>query len=399
VLCKVEHDTPAVQTRYQKLWDAWADYLLCDFDEVHNFYGLQDLVTRTIHSSGEVFVQRVRKETGDVAMELKVFEGDLVPHDKNEKLKDGGYIIQGVEFSSKGKRVAYWVLPVHPGDAALIPGKSNEPVRIPATEIIHLFKVKRPGQVRGMPTGTTVIIKMRDFEDLSDAQLLKQKIAACFVAFRESTNVDPKLFGKKEDEAISDKLEPGAMEDVPEGKKMTFANPPTTADYPAFAKWIMHEIAAGYGLPYELLTGDLSNVNFSSAKYGWNEFNRQIEAWRWKVLIPRFCEQVFKWFKEAVSLTGARAVGVTAAWTPPRREMIDPTREVPAMINEIRGGTATLSEKIREKGNDPEKVFKERAEDNAKLDKLGIVLDSDPRTVSKSGLAQQTPPDLQDQAA
>ena len=42
-------------------------------------------------------------------------------------------------------------------------------------------------------------------------------------------------------------------------------------------------------------------------------------------------------------------------------------------------------------GYDPDEVFEEIAEDNKKLDKLGIVLDSDARKVTNGGMLQQDP--------
>ena len=39
----------------------------------------------------------------------------------------------------------------------------------------------------------------------------------------------------------------------------------------------------------------------------------------------------------------------------------------------------SLRDAIREQGYDPEEVFKEIAETNKELDRLGIILDSDPR--------------------
>jgi capsid protein len=44
------------------------------------------------------------------------------------------------------------------------------------------------------------------------------------------------------------------------------------------------ELAAGVGLTYELLTGDLSQVNYSSIRAGLIEFRRRMEALQWQVL-------------------------------------------------------------------------------------------------------------------
>jgi capsid protein len=68
--------------------------------------------------------------------------------------------------------------------------------------------------------------------------------------------------------------------------------------------------------------------------------------------------------------------------------MIDPQKEIAASKDEVRAGFKSLAESIREKGNDPEVTFKEIAETNKTLDKLGIKLDTDPRYVTEFGQEQ-----------
>jgi len=82
---------------------------------------------------------------------------------------------------------------------------------------------------------------------------------------------------------------------------------------------------------------------------------------------------------------------VSVTWTPPRRELIDPTKEIPAKISAIRSGIETLSDVIRQSGGHPGDQFKEIKADNDAIDALGLILDSDPRKVNKAGVAQIEP--------
>ena len=50
----------------------------------------------------------------------------------------------------------------------------------------------------------------------------------------------------------------------------------------------------------------------------------------------------------------------------------------------------TLAEAIARQGRNPDAVLAEIASMNTKLDAAGIVLDSDPRRVTKTGSAQTT---------
>jgi capsid protein len=147
---------------------------------------------------------------------------------------------------------------------------------------------------------------------------------------------------------------------------------------------MLYRVAAGLGVTAEALTGDLSQVNFSSGRLGWQEFGRSIDAWRWQMFIPTFCAGVARWFSDVTGITGA------PTWTPPARTLIDPTREVPAIRDAVRAGLMSLAEAQREQGYDPTTLLEEIAQTNAQLDAMGIRLDSDPRVDKPAAQAAET---------
>ncbi|MDZ4678405.1 MAG: phage portal protein [Oligoflexia bacterium] len=369
------------------LWKKWAETTECDADGVNDFYGLQTLVMRTIAESGEVLVRRRRRFSQDkttVPFQLQILEPDFIDTFREGKISNSGnYIIQGIEFDVLGRRVAYYLYKEHPGNNALVTSFGLQSSRVDASEILHLYRVDRPGQVRGVPWSAPIMLKLRDFDEFEDAQIVRQKIAACFAAFIRDIETPVDLTSAQT--SLGDKIEPGAIEALPPGKDITFPNPPQLSDYAQFSSITLHAIAIGFGIPYEALTGDLSQVNFSSGRMGWLEFQRNIEQWRWNLIIPRFCDPIWQWFLEAASLLGNDITGIVATWTPPRREMIDPAKEVSATRDAIRSGLLTQSEAIRQQGYDPEQQFEEMNQDNQRLDSLGLILDSDPRKTSQAG--------------
>lgn len=372
----------------QLLWEAWGESTACDANGMLDFYGLQSLIMREIVEAGEVLVRRRRRKNSmglPVPVQLQVLEGDHIDTVKNESLSNGNRVIQGIEFDSTGKRVAYYIHPDHPGDAFYTKTPFAIPERVPATEILHLFRVERAGQARGIPWGTPVIVRLKDFDEYEDAQLTRQKVSACFTAFVHDTESADLSTEERE---VAERVEPGMIEILPPGKSVSFGTPPVVTGFKEYSDVTLHEIAAGYGPTYEELTGDLSGVNFSSGRMGWLSYQREIEQWRWQMVIPILCKGVWTWFMDGAQLAGYQTSGISATWTPPRREMIDPTREVPAKIQEIRGGLITFSEAVRERGNDPQSHMDEMKQDNDKIDELGLILDSDPRKVNASGSKQ-----------
>jgi capsid protein len=62
------------------------------------------------------------------------------------------------------------------------------------------------------------------------------------------------------------------------GKDIKFNAPATVGGYAEYKKAMLRTAAAGLRLPYELLSGDLSDVNFSSIRAGIVEFRRFVSA-------------------------------------------------------------------------------------------------------------------------
>lgn len=373
-----------------EVWKAWGETTDCDADGLHDFYGIEALVLRTIAESGECLIRRRWRRASDglaLPFQLQVLEPDFIDTSKDTAApdKDGRETVQGIQFDALGRRTGYWLYSRHPGDNAVW-GRTESRL-VPAEDIIHVYRVRRPGQVRGVPWPAPVIMRLRDFDEFEDAQLIRQKIAACFAAFVTDTEggaVAPD--GKPK--AISDSIEPGIMEVLPPGKSIAFADPPGVTGYDEYTTTMLRGVAAGYGITYEALTGDLSGVNFSSGRMGWLEFQRNIDEWRWLMLIPRLCGGVWAWFAEAAALSGLNTEGVRAEWSPPRREMIDPVQETKATVNAIRAGLQSLPEAIRQQGYDPDAVFREIAETNKLLDDLGLVFESDARKITQAGQLQ-----------
>ncbi len=369
--------------RLVELWKQWAESMDCDADGLENFYGLQHKIMEAVVEGGEILVRRRWRKASDglpVPIQLQVLEADFLdeqkvgPNGKNQ-------IIQGIEFSPIGRRVAYWMFDEHPGSNSNY--RSIESRRIPAEDVIHVFLPKRPGQARGFTWFAPVMQRLRNFDEMEDALMEQAKIAACFSAFvtkDESSN-------KTKAPPLVERVEPGIIQELAQGESITFGTPPTFNGYEPYAWQGLHAISVGLGIPYELTTGDLKGVNFSSGRMGWLHFARRVDVWQWRMLIPQLCNGVWAWFMEAQAVLpdGVRE-DVKAEWTPPRREMVDPKSEIEAVKQRLRNGLLTWPDALRELGiTDPNAHAKNIQEANVLLDELGLIFDFDPRKVMAAG--------------
>ena len=78
---------------------------------------------------------------------------------------------------------------------------------------------------------------------------------------------------------------------------------------------------------------------------------------------------------------------LAVGWHTPKWAWVDPEKDVKAEIMAIRAGLKARSMSINETGLDEEEVDAQIARDNERADRLGLVLDSDPRKTDARGQA------------
>lgn len=371
--------------RAQNLWRQWAETTVCDADGMHDFYGLQSLAFSAMAESGEVMIRLRPRRPEDrlpLPLQLQVLEADYLSENEAEAIgvQRGNEFHRGIEFDALGRRVAYHLYREHPGSDRTFAG-TRETTRVPANEIIHLYRKDRPGQQRGISWYAPIATTLRDIDITEQAYIRRQQLANLFAGFIIGN--DPSDMMDEFADELPD-LQPGTMYAMRPGTQIEWSNPPDSTQDPAFRDWALHRVAAGYGLSYEALTGNLSEVNFSSARLGAQEMGRNIDSWVWNLFIPRFCQGVMRWFLDAVSIqTGMDTSDMTAEWTPPKRIQVDPNKENDAILKATKGGWMSIPEAIREQGYDPVAVAEENKAYLDLLDGMGLKVESDFRNSAK----------------
>lgn len=380
--------------RLNALWTDWYGTKACDWSEERDGYQMQAGMLGETVANGDCFL-RLRWMPGNghetVPLKLQVVPAAFCDHTKNEQFTPGKTIVQGVEFGARGQRTNYWMFEHHPNDTVAMPEPASKPV--PAALVLHMRREDEEGQVRGMPWGHACLITAKEAKEYKDAYLFRQKLANCAAGFIHDTDA-PTLNPAtgKTAATMPDTLEPGAMIALPQGKKITFNAPPDAGDYGPFMDDVAYEVAAAYGITHAMLTGRLKDVNFTSGRMGYMDVSKNIDSWRWLMVIPQTILPITEAFKEAVALKyGIDTSGFYAEVTPPLREMMDPPREVPAEIKAIRGGLVSLKESHRSRGMRSDRVLAEIQETNQELDDRKITLDTDPRKTTGQGQAQMDP--------
>ena len=128
------------------------------------------------------------------------------------------------------------------------------------------------------------------------AELLRKKFAAMMMRFITRQNPDDAFFPNAAPQEATDaggvagsgeqgvavaQLEAGTMTELEPGEDVKFSDPADVGgNYEAFERIQLLRIAAGLGLPYDMLTGDLSKTSYSSIRAAEITSYRRPFTWR-----------------------------------------------------------------------------------------------------------------------
>lgn len=369
--CAVEKWTSALvgkgwQTRPQHHDEDTRRTLSQDFEALYSRHLVA--LARGVVRDGEAFMQIV--VTSDRTMRLKQIAPDQVDPSLSRDLANGGRIIAGIEFDAEDNVVAYHVLRDAPGTPF---ASYSAPVRIIASDMLHVFDAQFPGQVRGLSWLAPAMLKLRDRDEASDAMLMQLKVASLITGFiRDVDGTAAGFDGESPGWDGNVSLEPGAMRVLPQGAELTFSQPGQgLAQAIEFIRSQDREIAAGLGLTYEALTGDMGQANYSSARVGLLEFRRHAEMMQRNLIEEQFLRPLWNRWIDFMAFTGFIPGNQIEAhrevrFVPPGWQWVDPRNEVQADVAAINAGLKSREEVVAGRGRDIDELDAERARDTEK---------------------------------
>lgn len=384
-------DNATYKELLQKLWLDWTDE--ADAEGLTDFYGLQARVAGELFEAGECFIrvrQRMARDGLVVPLQLQILPAEMLPYDLNVSTSTTR-VEMGIEFSPIGLRTAYHFLRNHPGTDQYDFTGGSMTVRVPASEVYHLYDPIRAGQMRGIPhtLAATVTLAMLGLYD--DAELERKRTAALFAAFVRrpaGDDADHPLGGVLTTTSATEPpqwgLEPGAVIDLEPGEDVSFSAPADVGNqYDAFQYRALTRAAAGMGVTYAALTGDLRQANYGSLRAGMITFRRKIQAKQNGILIYQMCRPIWRRWLDVATATGAAPWGAPeyvassrdlrrVKWQTPKWDWIDPYKDLQAEKLAVDNGFKSRSDVIEAEGYDPEETDARIADDRAREDELGL---------------------------
>jgi lambda family phage portal protein len=367
----------AAKAAIAKAHSQWGEN--CDADQLGDIFALQSRALRNVVIDGESFVHMLPGPDGE--LRLRLLLADQCDMNRTMQLDTGGRIINGIEFDKAGKRVAYHILQYLP---PLNLSVAWPPIRIPAEDICHVFRPLFPGQVRGIPWASSILVGLNELDQLFDAMLVAAKVSAMHAGFlidQNSTGVGVPYDGHQKGSILDGGLEPGTLKILPSGFDVKFSSPQQVQTSIDLAKLSLRQVAAGLGVPSYLCDGDLSQANYSSLRAALVEFRRRIEQIQYHQLIPQLLRPVWRrWLTLEILAGRIDAPGfeddpeawLSVDWYPPGFPWVDPLKDAEAEVALIAAGLKSRKQSVAERGYDVVQLDAEIAADHAREKALGL---------------------------
>jgi lambda family phage portal protein len=338
---------------------------------------------------GEVFLRIVKGASFRHRIALQIIEPDRIDDEMNERYRNGNQVRMGVELDEYRRPVAYHILTSHPGDYDYTTlAKGQKRIRLPADQMIHVYKPSRAGQTRGTPWPTAAIMALKMLHGYREAELVAARTAASKMGFFTSPSGDGFTADDMEDDytPIYD-AEAGTFHQLPAGVEFQAFDPnhPTSA-FADFEKAILRGIAGGLGVSYTSLANDLENTSYSSIRQGALEerdFYRTLHAF----MIDHFMDPLYRvWLEHVmdmalISINGpGKFEKFTQDYTFRARgfQWVDPQKEMNAAIMGLQNGILSHTDVAANYGRDAEETFSQIQRDKETSQRYNLSMAYEP---------------------
>lgn len=386
----------------------WAGNTMCDATRRQNFYGIQQLAFLSMLMSGDVFALFGMKENKRTPYQttIRLLEADRIcnPDSSGDSegtaTDSGGRIVDGVETDQEGTVIRYHVAsrsPIAENDSSELIWTAIDAFGADTgyPNILHVMTYERPEQCRGIPFVAAEIEQLKQFTRYMNAELAANVVSAMLTCFITSDQ-DDGSFGMQDavnkedkvtDDDISLELAPGAVYNLPPGKKIETVNPlRSNSQFETFVNTCITVIASSMGIPKEVLTKKYES-NYTAARAAFLDFWRTVKVYRTR-FNDDFNQPIYEqWLSEAVATGRIDAPGFFddpavrqawcgCVWMGASMGHVDPKKEVAAAESRIANNITTQEQEAAEyNGNDWAANIRQRKKEVAAAQELTSLLE------------------------
>lgn len=382
-LDKVANDT--IETH----WARWGQ--VADITGRMTFAEMQHVGIKAVARDGEALIRKIKHPSQPYGLRLQLLDADRLGEQINRRLDGGGYIRQGVEHDAYGAPVAYFISTSHPGDSYIASG-GVQYERVPADQIFHLIRPERAEQVRGYTWLHAVLMRMNMLHGFEEAAVVAARVGASKMAVltRSEDSADAMeqmADAKTSTGALQMSAEPGEIFELPPGYGIASWDPDYPhANFESFLKACLRGLATGLDVATHNLSGDMTDVNYSSARIA-----ELSERDQWTVLqgwwIAHFVMPLYREWLE-LALLGRKITfdgsgkplpydkfdkfANASRFQPRTWAWVDPLKEAQAAKELIGAALVSRTQIAASQGREFEEIVDELAQEEALMDAAGL---------------------------
>ena len=374
-------------------WKSFGKFGVPDVTGRLSMRDIENLVVFELLVDGEFFCLEHR--LGPWGFQVELIDPQRVDplYVKHRRDGEGGReVLMGVEVDRRRRPRAYWISDDEAIDTVGILNamkrQKRRRIRRLARSVCHVMEPEFSQQLRGVPGLATTLSRFENIRGYEDSEMLAARIAASKLGFLSKSETGVEQLGDDVDEEGNPIIEaaPGTITQLEAGVEFTGWDPThPSSNFPSFLKTQLQAAATGAGVGYHDTSGDMASVNFSSLR---QQNITQRDQWRMGHMIvsSQFSEWVFgKWILAALEhpeMLGVKLGDLSprqieqignAEWVPRSYEHVQPREQANAETTQLGNRTRSVSSFIRERGDDPEEVFAEIANERERMKALGIL--------------------------
>lgn len=346
---------------------------------------------QAVARDGETLIRFVRNKALPMGIQVQVLEADRLDEAMNRTLGNGNRVRQGVELDSMLRPVAYWLKAAHPGESWQAVAPAVE--RVNARDILHVFRPDRAEQVRGYTWFHAVLLRLAMLHAYEEAAVIAARVGASKMGiFQRKDAATPSLLDSMADAKDSAgrlqmSAEPGEFMEAPPGYELSNWDPEYPhANFESFLKQCMRGVAAGLDVAAHNLSGDMTDVNYSSARIAElgerDQWCVLQEWWNRAVMLPIYREWLASallrnevTFEQSGKALPADKLDkfISAARFQSRRwQWVDPAKEVEAAERLIASGLSSRTAIAASQGREVEDIIDELKQEKQLLEAAGL---------------------------
>jgi len=365
-----------LNARIENLWDTWCEKDNCDITKRFHFGDMQRLILAQRMTDGEILIIKKHNKNLKNPFSLQLIESDRVTSPMQSISLDD-VTVDGLEIDRNGAVIKYY-----------IHQPPSDYIDIKAEDAILYFKVEnRASQYRGISEYKQAIIDLRNLAGYQSSLIKNARVRANIGYIVETDSIASKIGNlTAEGNDPIEEINGVIVEYLNPGEKIKTLDPAIVGlDYKQFVTIAIRTIAVARQISYELAFRDYSEINFSSARASIIQDHKRFSNEQFHLVTYVLKPVYWDWLESNVYAGNIK--GLTASkfnkyrddfkplWIPPKREWVDPLKDIKAIEMELDLGLTTLKKVAGSRGDDIEDLIKQRAEEIEMLKKAGIITD------------------------